>query len=303
MSFIQEAIFTHAAALHQSGQMKNTIYASGHTVFVLNMDNTVMLRFLVSERELGIDGEVSFASNDYDSEHFKEENGRVVFIQRGKGIVREKSCRAPDMNFNDVEELWGRYVEADRKAHHNQKVSLTNEVIPFLDTALSHLEIKSENKKVFITQRDIYTGSIITIRFDSADTGLGIDVSSNIDEDFGPIGIRTDDFIALFSFNEKVSFYFHPTSPFMLIQAEKLSMSGALAGCVYDEMGETTVAVEETDDGWKEQKDRRSEQKADSAPDETTGEDGSETPVRRRRKRKTKEEKGNGQCGAGLLNI
>jgi hypothetical protein len=264
MSALKEVIYSHAAALHQSGQMKSTIYASERTVFIMNMNNTIILRFTVPPEEPGIEGKVSFIANDYDSEYFREENGRIIFTKQHKGMTREKSCRAPNMTFDEVEGLWNRYFEADRKMHHNQKVVLTNEIMPLLDTSLSHLEIKSVDNKVIITQRDIYTGSIITIKFD--DTRLRIDSSSNITEDFGPIGMRTNDFKALFSFNNFVSFYFHPTSPFMLVKGKKLSMSGVLGGCVYDEMGETTVIIEEVENGRQEQKDRRRKQKASTAP-------------------------------------
>ena len=307
MSFLQEAIFRHARALHQSGQMKSTIYASGHTVFILNMDNTVILRFVVSKRDLGIESEISFVANDYYSDDFREEDGRIIFTRKEEGFIQEKSCRAPDMTFTEVEELWDKYVELDRKQHHNQKMTLADKFINMLDLSLSHLEIKSEDKRPIITQRDIYTGAIITTKIEEVGLGKTAEAITTIKEDFGPIGIRTEDFIALFAYNDHITFYFHPTSPFMLIQGEKLSMSGVLAGCVYDEMGETMVIIDEKEDkedGRQEPKNRRGKQKTDTKPNETLGKEGNQTTVRRRGKRREEKKSAGGgeECGTGLLN-
>jgi len=297
MSIIQEVVFTHAVALHQSGRLKNTVYASGHTAFILNMDKTVLLRFSLPVHEAGIKGEISFMANDYDSDNFKEEDGRIVFTSHDGDYTRQKSCVAPEKNFREVEELWSSYVELDRKQHHNEKVFFSKKILSMLDEGLSHMEIFSENKSPVVVQRDIYTGSIITITHDAAG-GLGMDVTHEIKEDFGPIGIRTNDFIALFSFCDIVNFYFVHESPFALVMGDKLSMNGVVAGCAYDEMGETTISKEEKH-GREKPKNRRSQQEVDTTAGETEGQEQVQTekPIRRRRGRQRPE----GQDGTGLL--
>jgi len=273
MSIIKEAIFSHAVALSQSGRLKSTIYASGQKIFVFNQDKTILLNFTLPDRESGISGEVSFNANDYDSENFHEKDGRIIFTTHEGEYARQKSCAVPGKTFSDIRELYEKYLEND---HHINKVSFNKNVLSLLDESLSHMEILSENKKPVIIQRDIYTGSIIRIDRDNT-VGFGLSSTDDIKEDFKPIGIRTNDFIALFSFCDKVDFHFGPAA-FAFIEGNRFEMQGTISLCEYDEMGILTESKGEQN-GREISQDRRSVEKVDSKV--STGST-KEAPKRRR---------------------
>ena len=65
-----EQIFAHAVALDQSGGLRNTIYAIGSEIYILNYDHTVLLRFRLRRSEACFETPVSFRANDYDSNGF-----------------------------------------------------------------------------------------------------------------------------------------------------------------------------------------------------------------------------------------
>ena len=68
-----EQIFAHAVALDQNGGLRNSIYAEGKEIFIMNYDHTVLLRFKLRESENPFSGPISFKANDYDSPEFYEE--------------------------------------------------------------------------------------------------------------------------------------------------------------------------------------------------------------------------------------
>lgn len=236
MSVIKEAIFSHAVAMHQAGRLKNTVYASDREIFILNIDKTVLLRFTLPSREPGISGEVSFMANDYDSEEFEERDGKIVFTQREGEYVRRKACSAPEKTFTEVQDLYLKFINESC----DNTVVFNKSVLSLLDDSLSHIEILSENKECVIVQRDIYTGSFIRIDRES-ESGFGLATSDDIKKDFEPVGIRTNDFVALFSFCENVTFYF-TDNPYALVAGDKLQMNGIVSGCLYDEMGTVTLS-------------------------------------------------------------
>lgn len=272
MSLIKETIFSHAVALSQSGRLKSTIYANDNEIFILNQDKTILLNFTLPSLEAGIVGPVSFLANDYDSEIFKEEGGKIIFTIHEGEYDRKKSCAVPGKTFLDIQTLYERYLDDDK---HNNKVEFNKNILPLLDESLSHMEIFSENKKAVILQRDIYTGSIIRIDKDNS-IGLGLSSGEDIKEDFDPIGIRTNDFIALFSFCDRISFHFGP-APFAFIEGNHFEMQGVISLCEYDEMGILTESKGEQD-GRKIEKNGRGKQKVNSTVSQGS------TEIKRRRK-------------------
>jgi len=253
MSKVHEAIFTHAIALHQSGRLKNTIHCKDDKIYVLNSDKTVLLRFTLPSREK-FTQPISFDANDYDSSNFEIRDNRIVFLQKEKEYSREKICIMPDgISFKELDDIF----EAHESKKFTNHVHLHESIIRLLGDGLSHLEIFADEGSLNILQRDIYTGNLIKIHKRKTSK------LSVIDEDkltsFNPIGIRTNDFIALYTFNDKIKFSFLAKN-FCMVTAPKLNMTGILAGCVYDELGVIEPTLKGDSDGRKKQEVRTSEQ-------------------------------------------
>jgi hypothetical protein len=275
VSLVTETIFSHAVALHQAGRLRNTIYVSGHTVFIFNIDKTVLLKFSLPRHEPKIEGEVSFLANDYDSEDFEEKDGKIIFTTHAGDYIRRKLCIAPEKTFGDMQELYQKYLDCECF----NKVVFSSSILSLLDNSLSHMEIFSENKKSVVIQRDIYTGSVI--RIDRDISGFGLSAADDIKKDFSPIGIRTGDFIALFSFCDNVTFHFG-NNPYALVAGDKFKMEGIISGCVYDELGTVSLSKGESENGRRqEQKIGRGKQKARTTVNEGSAK---EDPKRRCRK-------------------
>ena len=258
MSTIKESIFSHAVALHQGGRLKSTIYASGKEIFILNQDKTILLLFTLPAKEKEIKGQVSFIANDYESNDFQEEDGKIKFVTHEGQYTKIKSCKAPEKTFSDIQDLYERYLNSDG---HESMIVFNKSIISLLDESLSHMEILFENKSSVVIQRDIYTGSII--RIDKEDSGFGLAATDNIQSDFKPIGIRTNDFIALFSFCDNITFYFGD-EPFVFIEGDRFEMQGVVSLCMYDELGILTESKGEIN-GREIEKIRGSEQETDQA--------------------------------------
>jgi len=242
MGALTEYIFSHAVALNQSGRLKNEIFVHNRDVFILNSDNTVLLSFKLPSREPTFKNPIAFSANDYDSENFREENGKIIFTQKNvaAGIVRTKTCSGVNKCFGDVEAIFKKFYRFD--SDKMDSIRFVKNVLSSIEENLSHIEFSSENKRWKLIQRDIYTGSVIELRRDAGKT-LGMDDRDSIKRDFSPIGIRTNDFVALFQFNEQVVFYFPPGADgYCLVSGDTYDMKGVLGTCVYDEMGTLKIA-------------------------------------------------------------
>lgn len=231
-------IFSHAVALDQNGRLRNTIYAQESTVYILNSDNTVLLRFKTNQ-PLPIQGEVRFKASDYEGDSFQVEDGKMVFTTRCGGVERRKSCGLPDLTFADVEKIFDAH-EADTDEPFAAALELTKDIVSILDENLSHVEISGDKKSGWlVVQRDIYSGAKVEIRQMKAH-GMGVHDASEVNKTFGPIGLRTNDFIALFLFHGSIRFDFQLLEKRVVyIEAETAaySLHGVVAQCVYDEMG------------------------------------------------------------------
>lgn len=228
-----EEIFAQAVALEQSGILRNTIYAIGKEVFVLNFDHTVLLRFRLRDTEVAFDEPISFRANDYDSQEFKEEAGKIVFISGNGEFERRKSCGVPGRTPEQIRSLFGTFGLAEK-----QNVLLPNSILELLDRDLSHIEFSGKKgQTINLLQRNIYDGSLIEIQRKN-NGGFFTEI---LEHNFGPIAIKTNDFAALFSFQDVMQFQF-PVSgqlDFVIVQSpdkNKRDMSGVIACCLYDEV-------------------------------------------------------------------
>jgi hypothetical protein len=225
-----EQIFSYAVALDQSGRNKNMVFAYGKVVYILNNDKTILLRF--STKRDKFETPVSFFASDYDSPNFKMEGDQIVFIQSKGGFERNKQVNVPESTFVEIDkkfsDLWASFDK------EKCQVSIRKEMLELLDESLSHIEFVGKNKELLIVQRDIFSGAIITLR-KQTETGLGLSMIEEISQDFTPIGMRTNDFFALFSFNDEIKLKFF--SDYFLVKGNSNEMEGIVALCIYDNLG------------------------------------------------------------------
>lgn len=234
-----ETIFAHAVALDSSGRLRNTIYAIGKQVYILNSDHTVLLKFELSGSSNPFRLPISFKANDYDSSTFYEEDGKIVFVQKSGDIERKKFSGKGQLEPEEVSSMFAGFVMKDPL----NTSSIHKDILPLLDENLSHIEFSGKKGVLKIIQRNIFDGTIIEITR-KKETGMGVVKKDSIQEDFGPFGLRTNDFIALFAFNDEVSFEFPSGNcNFINVQGRNYGMKGIISLCLYDEMGEITYST------------------------------------------------------------
>lgn len=254
-----ETIFSVGVALEQSGKLKNTIYVLNKSIYIMNSDHTVLLYFPLRSSEANFNQSISFKASDYDSDHFYEKDGKIIFLTKKDGYERKKIC-GTSVSPEKIEKLYEKYnilyIDINTKAPIN--FDLTNDVINLLDTNLSHIEFSGYGGKLKIVQRNIYDGTIIEIMKDKED-GFGSSKDKEIPDGFGPIGMRTNDFIALFSFQESLNFSFIRNEGFCFIESNspKFKYSGFISLCKYDELGEITQVNNTGENHGREEQKRR----------------------------------------------
>lgn len=251
----KERIFSYACALDQSGRQKNIITGYENTIYVINADKTILLRFEVNDT-LPLKHPITFFANDYDSPDFNINNERIVFIQKGEEWVRSKICKAPNIAFFDIDAMFFKFYGEgiDDFPFFFTFPKLETEL---LDTNLSHMEFVVGNGEVSILQRDIFSGTIIELKKKKRGEGLGIVVhKDSLPEGTLPtIGMRTNDFLGMFYFNDRIKIHVPEEKGYFFIQGEHNSMLGIVAGCLYDDIG-VIRNLQEDEDGWKEQEKR-----------------------------------------------
>jgi hypothetical protein len=229
-----EQIFAHAVALDQSGGLKNTIYVKNKEIYIVNYDHTVILRFKLRDSENPFSTSLSFKANDYDSNEFFEEDGKIVFISNIEGYERKKVCGLAEHSPEEIKKIIRLYL---RNSENREKLIIHKSILSLLDNDLSHIEFsgkKGESLKMI--QRNIYSGGIIEVK--EKNQGMFFNTLKN---DFGPVGIKTKDFAALFTFQDSLIFEFPNTSSedYMIIKSvdqKKRDMTGIIACCLYDEL-------------------------------------------------------------------
>ena len=238
-----EQIFAHAVALDQNGGLRNSIYAEGKEVYIMNYDHTVLLRFKLRDSETVFDTPVSFKANDYDSNEFYIEDNKIVFVSDVQGYERKKICGKAENSPDEIKDIFKGYT---KNKLEGETLVIDNSILSLLDEDLSHIEFsgkKGESLKMI--QRNIYTGGVIEIS-EKVD-GL---FENKLEADFGPVGIKTKDFQALFTFQNTLKFEFplgDETDYIMVrsIDQKKRNMVGVIALCLYDEL----IQLKETNNG------------------------------------------------------
>ena len=238
MSELKEYIFAHAVALHQTGRMRSTIHVKDRRVFIVNFDKTVFMSFYLPDREVAFKGEINFEADDYDSEKFREVDGRIVFTQTSGDYIRQKSCATPGLTFAQAEEGWNR-LQAMADGAQFKPIFLEKSLLSLIEEGLSHVEIHSDEGRPVIAQRDIFSGTVYRIEKASATQGLMVG-GETIPEGIR-IGLRTNDFLSLFNFNSQLNFYVSAESPLVVIHGDRREMRVFMASCKYDELGNVEV--------------------------------------------------------------
>lgn len=232
MILTNEDIFSIAIALDQLGRFKNEIYCSDKDIFIVNYDRTTILKF--KAKNIFIDP-VSFYANDFEDSKYQVKDGKVIFDKKKGGILSTKICRIPDFSIQEVQDLFDKFWNKDQS--NLSRVSYNKEIVDCLQQDLSHIEFISDNKVPILIQRDIYSGNIIRLK-KAPKKGFGDGTKpDSLKDDFQPIGIRTNDFIALFTFINTVTFAIHPSGHYFLVRSNGDEMRGIVGGCLYDDLG------------------------------------------------------------------
>jgi len=236
MKTVAEQIFAHAVSLEQVGRQKNMIFGWKNIIFILNYDKTVLLRFEMKQ-ELFKDP-IGFFVNDYDSDEFRIEEGMIIFTRQGIEFQREKKCGTPNQSFRDIEELFFKYL--DVATIEQPSITVRKGSLELFNPDLSHIELKGKEGKIIVRQQDIYSGTILELtrpKDKGFQLGEFLTWKDNIPQDFGPIGIRTSDFLTLFAFHGKVQLYF--LNNYFIVEGKttQYKMMGVIGGCLYDELG------------------------------------------------------------------
>jgi hypothetical protein len=230
-----EEIFAQAVVLDQNGGLRNTIYAIGREIFIMNYDHTVLLRFRLRATEGEFEHPISFKANDYDSNVFEEKDGKVIFFSKSDEYLRKKTCGTSELSPEEAKKLYRKYSRSVKEERDG--VVLNKTVLELLDEKLSHVEFSGEKgESIKMIQRNIYSGGVIEIT--KANDGL---FSEELENDFGPVAIKTGDFKSLFYFQDSLKFSFphRGKEDFILVQSSdssKRNFTAIVACCLYDEI-------------------------------------------------------------------
>ena len=222
-----ETIFAQAVALEQRG-FKNTIHCLNNKVYIVNYDHTVILQCPLRKSEVSFENPISFKADDYDSEKFYEKDGKIVFETQEKGYVKKKTCGVPGITPEQIQKVFRSYATKDKSSYF----TLSKDCTTLLENRLSHIELSIKKNEINLLQRDIYSGTIIEVTPKSK--GL-LNTNSNLPSTFGPVGLKTKDFMSLFLFHDQLKFY-PQGNDYLLIEDFKKDLKGIMAFCLYDEI-------------------------------------------------------------------
>lgn len=246
VSNLVEKIFAQAVALEQNGMMKNTIYAVRKEIYILNYDHTVLLRFRLRGSEAPFSDPVSFKADDYDSNEFYEQDGKIVFVSNKGDFQRRKSCQVTDFTPDEIKEIFKKYVTKNQE-YEGQTVNIPKDLVGLLNEELSHVEFSANPEKgLTVIQRNIYSGTTIEVTQNKRNF-----FDKQVELSFSTIGMKTQDLMALFSFQDVLKFTFYEHGDFVRVDSvdkNKRDMTGFIAGCLYDEI----IKIKEASYGRKE---------------------------------------------------
>ncbi len=243
-----EQIFAHAVAMEQSGGLRNTVYALGNEIFIFGYDHTILLRFKLRKSETPFADPISFRANDYDSQEFYEEDGKIVFAQHSGEYTRLKRCGTPDTTPAEVKAIFEKLLKAQGEF---VEVQLDKQVLPLLDRSLSHTEfVGVEGEPLKLIQRNIYSGTTIEVEKGGGGGLLGAETMA---DDIEPIALKTPDFAALFLFQDALRFQLPVLGKGDFIRVDSMvkqrrDMTALVACCIYDEI----IEIKEATGGRKE---------------------------------------------------
>lgn len=243
-----ENVFSIAVAMDNRG-LKNTIHCVGTSIYIINFDHSMILRFRLRKSEVAFKDNISFNANDYDSSYFEVKEGKIIFKTNSDNYERSKTCGMADYDIKNIQKTYREHF----KQGDNPEFSfhLSSECCELLDDNLSHTEISIEKGKLILRQRNIYAGTIVEVSPKKA----GMFDSGNLPESFGPVGLKTRDFLSLFTFYKSLAFI--PVNNLIIVKDIKKDFDGILAFCKYDEIINLRPEGEE-ENGRKKQKVRRS---------------------------------------------
>lgn len=227
-----EQLFAGAVALDQNGGMRNTVYALANKIFVLNYDHSMLLRFRLRKTETPFHSPVAFRANDYDSNEFYEENGKIVFVSTTGGYQKKKSCGVPDFTPAQIDTIFKKYAEECTGI----EVTISKDILPLLDSELSHIEfVGQKGQPIKLIQRNIYSGTILEVQ-----ESKGF-LSTALEKGIEPVAITTNNFSALFLFANSLKFTFLPNGQegciiVRSVDQQRRDMMGVIAPCLYDEI-------------------------------------------------------------------
>ena len=223
-----ESIFSYAVAMDNRG-LRNTIHCIGPRIYIVNFDHSMILRFSLRRNEIEFKSSISFNANDYDSPRFEVADGKIIFETSEGQYERKKICAPAGYDARDIQKM---YREQYRTGIKNDFLFyLSRECCSLLEDQLSHTEISIEKGKLILRQRNIYTGTIIEVTPKSS----GLIEEIKMPETFGPVGLKTKDFVSLFTLHDSLSFI--PAEDFIIVKDyKKQDFDGILAFCKYDEI-------------------------------------------------------------------
>jgi len=108
---------------------------------------------------------------------------------------------------------------------------VSKNVLALLDDELSHVELHNDQGTVRLIQKNIYTGARVEIKEVSG--GLFEIAGDDLEE--LPLGLRTADFKALFSFVDTITFYLQK-GHWLFFKDHSNTLQGILSTCIYDEL-------------------------------------------------------------------
>ncbi len=244
-----ENIFSIAVAMDNRG-LKNTIHCVGPSVYIINFDHSMILRFRLRKSEVAFEDPISFNANDYDSSNFDVKEGKIVFKTGSDNYERKKICGMADYDIKGIQKTYREHFKQGEDS--STLFYLSAECCELLDENLSHTEISVEAGKLILRQRNIYAGTIVEVTPKIA----GMLTTDQLPESFGPVGLKTRDFISLFTFYKSLAFI--PTENLIIVKDHrKEDFDGILAFCQYDEIINLHPEGDEKS-GRKKQKVRRS---------------------------------------------
>ena len=251
-----ETIFSQAVALEQNSRSKNVICCKGNKVFIINADSTLLLCFKLQEKVF--EDDICFYANDYESNKFEEKSSKIVFYTDNEDYEKKKSCNVPDLSFSDVEKL---YEDLKEKTEKVNKITVKSSVRELLEENLSHVELVFEKGDWEILQRDIFTGSMLSIKKKNEKGIFDVD-EDTVHENIGAIGLRTGDLIGLFALTSVIDFYVYDNG-YCFMKSKQNKMTGFVAGCLYDDLGTINYIKKEKTNGRKKQKNRKRKSETD----------------------------------------